>query len=379
MTTNRRRRRKSYKRNTLVYIIEALILMTAAGCLSVIGSPNSADILGILCICLASALFACAMFLSSPGIIILTGAAATFTITLLLYGDIITAFASLIYIAAASFIYFGVMSKQSRTQITFRIAVALAVIFVLLIVFYFISNNGSFSVSMVTSYIDSELSELARLYLSSYDEVIAEYMADMYPAADVLLIEETVKSIVSDLKAMVPAFYVLFNLIAAYISTAVFRMAYNIFIPIAKPYRKKIRNTYWRVHISTVSAIIMTLAMIFSLLLSEEPIPWLAATNIVYILMPGFSVMGIYFAKDRIFKSGFGIIPIVLIIGAAIFLVMIPIDMFYVLSLVSTVFMGLGVYAALEGDMKKLWDKTKKYVFGDDDDDDDFDDFDDFD
>jgi len=77
--------------------------------------------------------------------------------------------------------------------------------------------------------------------------------------------------------------------------------------------------------------------------------------------------MGIYFVHDKIFKSGAGVIALVPVIVAIVLLFMFP----FAFIVTMAFFMILGLYAALIGDIKKFYEKIKKFISGGDDDDDD--------
>ena len=382
---NKNKKRKKIKNNNIIYMIEAFILTAAAVFLSVLSGTAFGSLTGFFCIIFASALFSCVLFLTSPSVILISGI-ASFAITLTLTNNIINAVSSLIYIIAGAFVYFGVRRKKSRTHITVGIAVCLSVLYMGMLVLYFLLETGTFSVGMLSSMIDSTLTNWVELAIKQYNSMLAQYSnsginggINIEEAAQAAyLMESYAKETVMNLKAVIPACFVLYNIIIAYLSTSVFRLAYNIFIPMANPNRKKINNKYWRINISAVSAVIMAAALVINFLVSkkqESLFTSIVMTNLIYILAPGFFLMGVYFAFDRIFKSRIGVIPVMLIISAVMLAFISTMILFIVVYALLAVLMITGIYAALIESMKQLFDKAKKVLFGDDDDNDDDDDY----
>ena len=367
MTANKKN--KKIKNKNVLYIIEIFILVALSAFLSVISAVLPIiNLWGLLCVGVSAALFACALFLLNPGVIIISGAIsfiAAFTVN----GNIVNAFASLAYIIIGAFIYFGVKRKLNRTQITVGIICALSVFYICLIIFGFLSSEGTFSVRMASSAIENNLSGVIKVYTDQYYSALSQYSESAAEAA--YLSEAYAAELILNLKALTPSFFILFVSACAYLSTAFFRVAYNIFIPMANPNRKKIKNKYWRVSVSSVSAIIMITAIFFMILLSghSNPIPRIVLTNFVYILTPGLCVTGIYFIYDKLFKSVSRFITVAIVSCVALFafIFLMPVATIYVVMTILTV---AGLYAALIGDIKKFYEKAKKFMIGDDDDDD---------
>jgi len=373
MTENKNE--KNFKNKNILHIVEILCLSAAAVFLSIMGANMLIDLTGLLCIITASALFACVLFLFSPGLILFAGA-ASFTITYLMCGDMIRATASLIYIIVGAIIYFGFGGKKHRTSITVGIASVLALFYMALIFFTVVISAGSFSVKAVVSNLDANLSNQVDGYIERYYSMLPQYSPAMMDDVQASELAALKKELSMNIKVMIPAIFMLYNLAAAYLSTAVFRTAYNLFIPMAHPGRKKIKNKYWRVNISIISATVLIAAMVLSAVVSNKNslLPSIVFTNLIYILAPCFSIAGIYFVYDKLFKShhsGAGLLPVFLAAGTVIFVLLFQFIAFAVLFFAVAVFMIFGLYATLIGDLKKFYDKTKKLLLGDDDDDDD--------
>ena len=368
MTVNKmKNKNKNLKNNNIIFIIEIFGLSAAAVCLSVISSVLFIDLIGVLCIIAAAALFACVLFLWNPSMIIISGI-ASFAITFAMSGDIINALASLIYIIIGSLIYFGVRNKKNRTQITVGITVVLVLFHIALIILSFLLSTGTFSIDMVSSAIDSELEQFTNFFINFINSAPAqtESVAET-TAQNAYLVEAYAQELVLNLKALIPSAFVLYAAFIAYFATVIFKSAYNIFIPMAHPNRKKIKNKYWRLNISSVSAVITIAAIFFAVLFSKEILPSIVLTNLIYILAPGFCIVGLYFVYDKIFKAKSGIFPVMLIVGAIIFAFMLPVVLFAAIILL----MSVGLYATLIDDIKKFFEKAKKTLLGDGDDDDD--------
>jgi len=375
MTVNKtKKKRKKLRHNNIVYVIETVILTAAAVFLSVISGMLFADLTGLLCIVAASALITCVLFLTSASVMLISGV-ASFAITFAINGNIICALASLIYIIIGAFIYFGVRTKKNRTQITVGVTVFLTVFYIALLVLYFILETGTFSINMLSSMLDSELTKGTELLLEQYNSMLAQSSgAVAEEAAEVAyLMEDYAKELVMNLKAIIPACFIVYNAVIAYLSTSLFKMAYNIFIPMANPGRKKIKNKYWRINISVVSAIVLiaTLFMAFMFSKNDNVIPSIVLMNLIYILAPGFCVMGVYLIHDKIFKAKVGILQVMLIIGAIMLVFVFPVSVVFILYSMASILMAIGLYSAVIDDIRKFLDKAKKALLGDENDDDD--------
>ena len=385
MTVNKANKKikKTKNNNYLISVIEAFVLTAAAVFLSVISGVFFADLIGFGCIVAASALISCALFLTGASVILISGIASFAISFVLIDGDIISALASLIYIVIAAFIYFGVKTKKNRTQITLGATVFLTVFYIALIILSFLLETGTFSIGMVSSMIDSELTKSAELFVNQYNSLVTQSQSAGATSEagqaiqTIVSAEDYIKELVMNLKAIIPACFIICNIIIAYLSTSLFKAAYNIFIPMANPSRKRIKNKYWRINISAVSAVIMIVAIFLSVIVSKEDniLTAIVLTNLVYILAPGFCLMGIYFVFDKLFNSRPGILPVALVIGSVMLAFIFPFALTFILYSMASVLMALGLYSALIDDIKKFFDKAKKALLGNNDDDDDNDDY----
>ncbi|MCL2814011.1 MAG: hypothetical protein FWD23_05365 [Oscillospiraceae bacterium] len=357
---------KSSKNGGAARIIEIFVLISSAVFLSVAASVLFVGVAGTLCAVVASALFSCALFLSGGALLCFGAAAvssaASFLITYLICGNLINALAGMVYVAAGAFIYLGVKRKHPRTRITVGLTCFLVVFHFSLIVLYFLLKTGTFSIDMV--------SLLAEDVLTSGVQLAVGPVLSTIPEADkTAYIQEFVKN----MKAVTPALFVLYSAAFAYLSSSFFKSFYNIFIPMANPGRKKIKNKYWRLDISFVSAAAALCAIIASLFVPSQkyPLPSVILTNLIYILIPGFCIVGVYFVHDKVSKEKAGIFLVVFALCAIIAVLLLPAALFaFVL-----VFMLSGLYATLVEDMKKFFKKAKKALLGDEDENDDDDDY----
>jgi len=368
---NIKKNSKKKKINSIAYTFELLALNAAAIFLSVAGSVFFLDFLGLACYAAAAALFACAMFLvpSLIACLVLTiaSAATSFFIANAISGNIISSLACLVCATSGALIYFGVKAKKHRTQITFGIACFLSVFSLGLVVASFLLEAGRFSVGLVLQAVDDGLTSGAN-YITSHISTLAE-LPEIDRAA-------YVQEIVQNTKAIIPALFIVYNSIIAYLATSFFKIAYNVFIPMANSARKKIKGKYWRLNISLVTAIVALTALVASPFASaaKNPISSIVLTNLIYMLAPGLCIVGIYFAYDKFFKERVAIFPLVPILGA-LFAVFFMLGAFSIaLFVLVFVLLVAGLYATLNGDIKKLLEKAKKALFDDDDDNDDDDD-----
>jgi len=355
---------KNPRSGNLAHMFGIFALVSAAASLSVVGSVLFVDVMGALCTASASALFACLLFLVTPALVRLSAAvfsaAAGFLATYLICGDTIKALAGLVYVIVGAIVYLGVKNKRARTKITFGALCFLVLFHSGLVVLYFLLKTGGFSIGMVSSAVDAGLTETAE-FLTGRVAALSQL-----PETDRAAY---VRELVANTKAMTPALFVLYNAAVAYLSTSFFRYAYNVLIPMANPGRKKIKNKYWRLAISLVSAVAAALALFASLFVSfqKNPLPSIILTNLTYMLAPGFCIVGIYFFHDKVFKEKTGVFSVVLAVCALVAVLVLPAALFAL----ALVLMVSGLYDTLAGDMKKFLEKAKKNLFGDDDDDDD--------
>ena len=399
---NRNRKERERERrlkSSIGYIIVVLVLTAAAVSLSVIGSyffVGPLSLPGLLCtLVAASALFACVIFLTNRGIMIPAGI-LSFSITYMTSGDMTGASVSTAYIFVGAFIYFGIKNSKTkklrengarasysvqaaeraekrqfrRTQITVAAAGFLSVFYAAIIIAnIFIStisaSNGTFSVGAVSSAIDGELTRHIENYVGMFPQPqYASSGESAYP------LEDIITELAMNFKAVLPALFIAFNLAAAYLATALFRFAYNIFIPLAISGRKRIKNKYWRINMSVISAIIMIISIFAAMMFSgmDNLLPVIVLTNMIYILIPGFCVMGVYFFCDKMTDAGIGKITVFILICVPVaFSFLFP----FLIPVIIVILMVLGLFAALIGDIKKFYEKVKKLMFGDEDDEDD--------
>jgi hypothetical protein len=107
------------------------------------------------------------------------------------------------------------------------------------------------------------------------------------------------------------------------------------------------------------------MAMMFSG--QDNLLPAIVLTNLIYILIPGFCVMGAYFICDKMSESSLGMIPVViLMVMPVMFAFIFP----FLVYLIAALLMLTGLYSALIGDIRKFYEKTKKWMSGGSDDDD---------
>ena len=349
MAVNNKKDNKIKKRRRkIVLMIGVLFLVAASVFLSVISTPRLINSTGLLCIITATVLFTCALFLWAPVLIIFSGV-MSFLITFFVSGDIVSAAASLAYIISGSFIYFNAKSKKKRTQIVVKVICALSIYHVLLIVLYMMLSAGGFSANVVSDAVDAWLENAAEAVLHS------GYIG-----------EADIPAFVMYGKAFMPALFIAYASVIAYFSTAFFKVFHNIIIPVAYPKRNRIPSKYWRIHISSVSAVIMIIAPFLMLILSHQHFffPSVVTANIVIILAPGFFIMGIYTLYDKTFRKKPKLLAVILlacIVPAALYVPLAP-------HTLGIIFISVGVYAALIDDMRKFREKVRKAMFGSDDD-----------
>jgi len=391
---NKREKRKEREReknlkSIIGYIIVVLALTAAAVFLSVTGSYyfiSPLSLPGLLCTAAAaSALFACVIFLTNSRIMIPAGIlsfAVTYYIT---SGNMTGASVSLTYIFVGAFIYFGIKNSKAkkrgenggrasystqaaeraekrqfrRTQITVAAAGFLSVFYAAVIIAHIFISTGTFSVSDISSVTASELTR----QIENYTGLFPQTASEEYPVGDII------RELVINLQVILPALFIVYNLLVTYLATALFRFVYNIFIPLTNPGRKKIKNKYWRINMSVISAIIMIISIFAAMMFSgmDNLLPAIVLTNLIYILIPGFCIMGVYFFYDKMINAGMNRITVFILMGIPVmFSFLFP----FIIPLIAAFLMITGLYAALIGDIKKFYEKVKKLMFGDPDDDD---------
>lgn len=321
---------------------------------------------GIICLIFASAAFATLLFITDymhAGLLCLASliGAAVFS------RDIIAVLWSGAYIPAGWIIFAGIRKKMTRTAVIVRIAVFLGVFYAALIIGSLALENGGVSPEMVSQMAGAEIEAI----VENFQDLIPVNIAEADEELRAQQTELAKQQLVMNLRMMIPMFFVLYCLIIAYLASALFRTMYNLLWGVRM--KQTLKRKDWRVNLSVISAVIMILCAILNLLLDRHNLlPWIIISNIQFILTPGFCVMGVYFLFDKIYdrynksrdvKSRFMPMLIMFFAGGGVILIL-PDTMGFAIL---TVF---GLYAALIGDIKKFYDKTKKLVFGDDDDDD---------
>ncbi|MCL2099790.1 MAG: hypothetical protein FWH24_05065 [Oscillospiraceae bacterium] len=370
-------RQKIKQHKTRLYIaitLSAAVLVFGSQAAALFKASND---LSILCVILASAAFGTLLFIVKyihAGILCFAVliAAAVFS------RDIVAVVWSLVYIPSGWIMCRGVLNKTMRTALTVHIAVFAGIIYAILIAGSLAAENGGISPEIVYNAVDEEISAVV--------ENFQDILLNMYIPDDINISEEEQErnrellkqDYMMNLKMMVPMFFVLYTLAVAYFSTAAFRVVYNISIG-SKTAARPLKRIEWRIKLSAVSAVIIILSAVLNLLLynRDNPLPSIILSNLQYILAPGFCIMGVYFLFDKIYnaynKNKFmktGIAPAIILISICIIgILILNFAGFAVLVI-------FGLYAALIGDIKTFYDKTKKMVFGDDEDDEDDDDFD---
>ena len=354
---------KTSKGGNVSQIVEIFVLISASLFLSVV-SALFMGAAGAFCAVAASALFACALFLISPTLVCLiaaaVSAAASFLILYPICGNAANSLAGATYAIVGALIYFGVKRKWPRTKITVGAACFLTVFCIFLIALYFLATSGSFSLGMLSIAFDAVLTDAVQIAAAQLPEFLA------LPEADK---DSYILEFVKNMKALSPALFVMFSSAMAYLSTSLFRYAYNIFIPMANPGRKKIKGKYWRLNLSLVSAVAAIISISASFFVSPRKylLTSIVFTNLAYILAPGFCVMGLYFVHDKLFKQKTWAFCFALIPCAIVFALYFQSFLYIVIFVLAM----CGLHATLAGYVKKLIEKAKKVLLGDDDDTDD--------
>ena len=325
-----------------------------------------------ICLVFASVAFATLLFTVSythAAVLCLAGAVAA---AIFSRGVVAVAW-SLIYIAVGWVMFSGVRAKIARTAITVRAAAFAGLISAALLAGVIVAEHGAISPTIIYDAAD----ELITGFLEANQEILLAMYIPVDLSGDeeeqARRLELVKREYTMNLKMMTPMLFVFYALAAAYCSTALFRIIYNIFIG-SKPGAFPLKRADWRLKLSAVSAVVIIISSMLILLLFDphNPLPRIILTNVQYILAPGFCIMGIYFLydktyniynKNRLVKGGMA--PAFILLGACTFAVL----MFFQPAIAILVVFGL--YAALIGDIKKFYRKTKKAVFGDEDDDED--------
>jgi hypothetical protein len=321
---------------------------------------------------LASAVFGTLLFIANymyAGILCF----AAFIGAVVFSRDIVAVIWSLVYAPAGWIMFQGVTKKMTRTLITVRIAVFAGIVYSALIIGVVAAENGAVSPMIIYQAAEAEIEAIV--------ENFQDILLDTYVPADMSGDEEEQarnrellqQEYIMNLKMMIPMFFVLYSLAIAYFSTALFRIIYNIFIGARAVSGRFIKRIEWRIKLSVVSAVMIILCSVFNLLLysRDNPLPSIIISNIQYILAPGFCIMGIYFLFDKTYNMYNRHREIESRVAPAVMLLLTCVFAIILLQYTAIAILVIcGLYAALIGDIKKFYEKTKKAVFGDDDDDD---------
>ena len=325
----------------------------------------------MLCISAAAAFFACLLFLTNYLMIFIV-CAASFASALYFGKGILATILVLSYIPTGVVIFMGIIKKRARTQITVRVAVFSVLFYAALIILYFVLSQGSFSLNMLSSAVDKQLTGVLNLMEDYSNQMFSTISPAGYGEYE-LMTEPAKQEFMMNMKMLIPCVFMLYCISIAYLSTSVFRIFYNIFC--AKSKSREIRGTDWRITLSPISAVVMLISATVPILFYDRDnlLPWIVSTNLECILVPGFCIMGIYFIYDKIYalynsanyfrKSG--TIPALSLSFALIFLYM------FLKTIVVALLTVLGLYAAVIGNIKKFYGKAKKLLTGDDSDDND--------
>lgn len=367
MTTRQKKNRSS---PYLKIALSVVILVLAAFAAVLFKAESIWTTWGIVCIVCASAAFATLLFITSyihAGILCAAGiiAAALFSL------DMISVIWSAVYIPAGWIIFYGVEKKITRTVITAHISIFLGFFYALLIIVTLAASNDGISMQIIYRAAEVEIDSVVENYLLLEDMIYTPEDLSVEDAAIIETQREILKQQYSmNLKVLVPVFFILYNLMIAYFATSLFRIVYNILIG-TKSKSRALKRMDWRLKLSAISSVVMILSSVLNVLLYDQynPLPWIIVSNIEYMLAPGFCVMGVYFLFDKIYnmynrnkRIKSGVIPGVMFLFAFGFMM---VFLQYASLAILAIF---GLYAALIGDLKKFYNKTKKALFGDDDD-----------
>ena len=384
MTERRNKNNINYASAVIMSVV--VVFLSAAGA-KLFAASNGFDfggLTGIFCVILAAAFFACLLFITNY-LTIFAVCAASAGLAIFAGKEPLPVILALSYILTGLIIFTGMAKKQTRTQITVRVSLFLVLFCSAWTVLYFVITSGGFSVQKLSNSIDDEINNTL-----NYMETAASQYYSMLPAGSVSsadasgdgtaynLSDSVRQEFIMNMKVMIPSLFVILCIFCAYLSTSSFRIFYNIFSAKSKP--KEIPGRDWRVKLSVISAGVMILSTLCMVLLYDKDnlLPSIVSANIMYILLPGFCIMGIYFVYDKLYnmynrvpyRKKNGTLPGLSLAFAVIFLYI------FMSNIVFAALAIFGLYAALIGDIKNFYDKAKKYFSdgggGDDDDGDDF-------
>ena len=273
---------------------------------------------------------------------------------------------SFAYMPGGWIIFHSLRQKAARTTIVVRIAVVLGVFYALLIVGNLAVQHGSISPAIVFGEIDRQVEVVAEAFRGMLPVNLDDPDAEVRAA---LMAEE----FVINLRLMVPMIFVTYCLAIAYFVTAFYRILYNAVLGIRES--RVIKRKDWRIHLSWVSALIMIACSIVYMAVYADHstsalLTAVIVSNIRFILTPGFCVMGIYFLFDKVY-GGYNryreppnrFVPSLMLFGACVFVFL------FLWSAAIAILAVFGIYAALVGEVKKVYIKARKLVTDDDDDD----------
>jgi hypothetical protein len=356
---------RKYNNLYLKIALSAAVLALSAQAAALFKSANIWTTWGIICVIFASVAFATLLFITNyihAVILCPAGIIVEAVVSL----DLLSVLWSAAYIPMGWIIYHGVAKKITRTLITVRISAFLVIFYAALIIGSLSALHNNISPEIIYQAADEQIQSAVADY---------EDLFDMYIPYDIEeeerkeLRELLMQDFAMRLKMMVPMLFIFYCMTAAYLITSLFRILYNVLIG-TKVKSRALKRMEWRLKLSAASAVILILSAVFNLLLFDpyNQLPSIIISNIQYILVPGFCVMGIYFLFDKIYyiynrdkRLKSGVVPAVMLILACGFAVLFFQNMGFA---VLTIF---GLYAALIGDIKKFYEKTKKRLFGDDD------------
>ena len=343
---------------------------------SVVSSVNFLGVIGVAALVIASALFACLLILTRSLYVFLIFL-PSFLISALVGGDLIFAFAGLVYVPLGFISAFGIKQRFSRTQIILRLSGGIAVFYVIALIFVFITSTGEFSPESIRDIITREASDFMDYYnytVNQYSNNIAEIEVESEAEArvsEVPAMSETEKAAyVESIKAIIPAAFIIYCNAVSFFITFVFRIFYNIIVVQLQPAgetvkRKKIAKDSWRITVSFVSTIIFVLCIFLVMIFAHNIWVTVVISNIVYVLVPGLFIIGFYFifGKIKLFcKNNY--------MSAGLVLFFLAIALLFFTSFVLMAVIFCGVYSIQVVEIKKLTEKIRKSFddFGDDDD-----------
>ena len=349
---------KKYPKNSVILVA---VLIVADIFFSVVNAINlSVDffgLIGIVCLVIASALFACLIILTRSFYVFLMFA-PSFVISLIISGEFIFAFAGLAYIPLGFLLSLGLKQKLTRTQIILRLSVAMMIFYAVTIVLTFVLTLGEFSPEIVKDAIDREAEE----FIDYYNSVVSNYVniGQDDGNAPIIMEESEKRAYVESLKAILPSVFILYCNIISFFATFAFRILYNFIViqlhfPASLKYHKIIYRNDWKITMSLVSTIVFVLCIIFMSLLSENIWVVIALSNIVYILTPGLFIIGFSFIYEKVMdlcNYNYVLMVIVLFILAFVLFLFSP------FALMVVVFFG--IYSVQSVEFKKLVEKIKK-------------------